>query len=147
MSLKSILIKLLPFLYSAAEKLWEKTPREQQEQAITTVAFTQSIKDYLTTTAPTVRNIIIANTKLPADVVDASLSALGTVNQLSDTSPLAVIEWAQKKASSGLTDLGWNQHWDNIAKALAVIISGNKIDWLSLMLGLVQIALEIFRKK
>jgi hypothetical protein len=53
-----------------------------------------------------------------------------------------------EKAQNAVTSTAWNNLWQLLAKSVATILSGGKLDWVSLSLGLIEIAYQdLFGKK
>jgi hypothetical protein len=72
------------------------------------------------------------------DLVKDTLTeaGIGDLNSLAD------------KAQAAVTDTAWNNLWQLIAKSAATVLSGGKLNWVSLSLGLVEIVFQkLYGKK
>jgi len=136
----SFLTKLLALIGHAFESLWkttedelEKLPPDQKEAAITGSIIPQIIKNNLDIGETSLTGLIIDKTHLPVDVIEPLLQA--TYKEFNTAS---LSEYQNLLKSS--TGAKWMSLLEGAAKFIAGQLSGGKLTWESLGLGLIQAA-------
>ncbi len=84
MGIKSILEKLLPFLYSAAQKEYDKLNAESQTGMLHGLNIAQVIKENLDAAETDIVNIIIAKTGLDEVTIGAALQQIAAHYNITD---------------------------------------------------------------
>lgn len=144
---KKLLVKILPFFYSLATKVWYGLSGEQRQFAERAVKIIQIIKD-LKDKSPAVVKIVISETfNIPVTTVEAGLFAIGIAIGRTDLSPDFVIQYIQGAADNISDDITRSRVYKTAAEAWAQYESPEKWDWKSFALGVIQIAFEMVFKK
>lgn len=140
MSLISILQSIFPFLFNAAKQQWKKLPKDQQQALLHGTGITQIIKDNLDKTETEVKYLIIVYTGLPSTDVN---SILDNVFKEFNVVTLGELQTLLKGAENTLNR---NGILTTIASAISIFISGGKLTWEGLLIGLLQFAYKQFVK-
>jgi hypothetical protein len=143
MSIKSILEKLLPFLFSAAQKEYDKLNKESQTGLLHGLNIGQIIKENLDAAETDIVNIIVAKTGLDADEVGAALQEIGDHYGITDGS---IITYLQTELKAAQNVLKWKGILNTFANIAAIVLSGGSLTWEKLAMGLLQFAYEKFVK-
>lgn len=143
MSLKSILMAIFPFLFSAIEREFNKLPKEEQDQLIQGGQFGQIIKTSLTDGYDA---IITDAGKIGIDATTAEnlLTALAKKMNISVTSGRDFIDKLQAQVNAGLEDSTWDALWTTVSGQLSIIIAGGTVSWPVLALGIIQFVYQKF---
>lgn len=140
MSLISILQSIFPFLFNAAKKQWNNLPKDQQEALLHGTGITQIIKDNLDKTETEVKGLIVVYTGRASTDVN---NILDNVFKEFNVFTLAELQTLLKGAQNTLK---WNGTLTTIASAISIFISGGKLTWEGLLIGLLQFAYKQFIK-
>ena len=142
MSLKTLLEKILPFLFTAAEKQWDALTKEQQAAILNgSGGFAQIIKNNLDLGEVELKQLISEKTGLPLDVVNATFDAIAKELNVSSDTVVVFIQASLKEAEN---TLNWNGLLTTIGSIAAIVLSGGSITWESLLMGLLQFAYKKF---
>jgi hypothetical protein len=130
----------------AAEKAWAHLHEDAKDNAITGANFAQVIKESIGVGYDEFISRVSAETKLSTEqiegVLDRIAEDLGITAEGYDNIYIAI----QDKANTVLSDTGWNALFQNIAKFVSIYLTSGKLDWITLSLGVAQIAYEKFQQ-
>lgn len=125
MSLKTILEKVFPFLFSEVTKAWDSLPADEQSALINSGQIGQILKEELSNGATAVLNAIEKKTGIPADVAEQSLLTLAGHLGYSVTTVTDFINQLQAKINTGLSDPDWDALWADLTGTAIAIFSDN----------------------
>lgn len=125
MSLKTILEKVFPFLFSEVTKAWDSLPSDQQSALINSGQIGQILKEELSNGAAAVLNAIEQKTGIPEATAEQSLLALAGHLGYSVTTVTDFIDQLQAKINAGLSDPDWDALWAGITGTAIAIFSDN----------------------
>jgi hypothetical protein len=142
MSIKSILVKILPIFFQLATRLWYSLSGEQRTAATRAVKFVQAIRNNSKETPAQVKQSLSLAFGIPLTTVDAGLTAIG-IALGGNMSPNDVIYYLQN-AEQGIEDeITRSRAYKTAAEAWAQYENPDKFDWRTFALGVIQIAFEI----
>lgn len=143
---KKLLVKLLPFLFSLATRVWNGLSKEQQTAAERAVRFVQMIRDRKDTQPMIVKSALADAFKVPVTTIDSGLLAIGIALGRTDLSGDDVIKYIQGAADNIEDEIIRSRIYKTAAEAWAQYESPEKFDWKSFALGIIQVAFEMVFK-
>lgn len=138
MSIKTIFEKLLPFLFTAAERMYDGLPQAQKEALLKSGQFGQVLKTELANGYAAVSAVATKQLGLTSAQVDALVTSLAAEMNIYITQPSDLIDILQAKVNAGMTDSSWDSLWTTVSGQLAIVLTGGTISWPVLALGLLE---------
>lgn len=133
-------------LVSGAKSAYDELPQEQKDDLQKGVNVSQLLKDGYSKGETYIVNEV--STALKIDQVAASaiilimLKDMGfKVDKIQDG-----LDQLADKIQAGITDNNYNDLWQLGSKSVAIYLSGGKLDWVSLSMGLIEWAVQHFLK-
>lgn len=136
-------MSVLPFLFSAIEKQYEKLPQDQKDAILKAGQFSQILKSSLSDGYAVIRIKESDALGITIEQVDTYTLALAKEMNIDITAPGQLIDKLQAKVSAGLTDSSWDSLWTTVSGQLAIVMGGGSLSWPTLALGLIEF---VYRK-
>ena len=136
MSLKTIIEKVLPFLFSEVTKVWDNLPSDQQQALINSGQIGQILKEELNNGSQAVLNAIEQKTGIPAATAEAGLLSLASQLGFKVSSVDEFISKLQAKINAGLSDPDWDSLWQSVTGVGAAILTGGTTNIVTAGIGL-----------
>ena len=132
---------------SAAEAAWASMSKDLQNNALTAAQAVQIIKTSIDKGYTEIKLLVAAKTGFTVDQVDQFILAIAKDAGVSTAYPEKSYALLQEKAKAVDTDNEWNALWQNLMKFGATYLTSGKLDWITLSLGVAQLAYEKITKK
>ena len=142
-----LLTTVLTGLFNNTKKDFNNLTPDQQKAAIDAAHISQIIKTGYTKGEQWVLGQITAITGLPSDVAEQTVLSIAKDAGVNTTSVQEYLNHIADKIQSGITDNHYNALFEDAAKFATTYLTQGKLDWLSLGLGLVVYAYQVFVKK
>lgn len=136
MSLKTLLEKILPFLFNAMQKAWDQLTQVQQSAITNSGLIGQLLKNNLTILGNDLVDLAVKETGLPVDTVTATLLALAAKFGCTTTDLNTAVAYLQSKLSGAASDEEWNGLLTILLNAGGTLLSGGTLSWPSIAIGL-----------
>lgn len=137
---------ILPFLFSAIEREWNKLPEKTKEVMIQSGQFGQLLKQYYKSGYDEFLKVIEKELGLSKETTDEMLRGLAKKMGWDIDAPAELFDRLQEKIDSILEDSTWDNLWTSIAGQLHLLFTEGRVNWGQLMMGLVQFVYEKFIK-
>lgn len=146
MSLSTLIASIGHFfenLFKTTQNAFNALPQDQQDAIIQGVNISQLIKEGYTKGETALVSEVSAKLDISYDVADSVI--LHVLNSIPGINVTVIQDGLNKLADSlqaGITDSGWNGLWETVAKAAATWLSIGSINWVTLALGVLEIAYQ-----
>lgn len=134
-------------LFNSTGKAFNSLPPDQQKGAIDGTQISQIIKTGYSKGEAWVLGEITAKTGIPADVATQVILTIAKDSNINVTSVQAYLDHIAKTVQAGITDNHWNSIWQTAAQFGATYLTQGKLDWVSLGLGIIEYAFQVFVNK
>lgn len=138
MSLKTLLEKILPFLFSAVEREFDKLPSDQKASLINQGQFGQIIKTELMNGYDAIVKVAADKLDYTEEQVSDLVTALAKKFGVPINAPNEFIDHLQNEVNDSMEDSAWDALWTNVSGQLMIIAGGGAISWPALAFGLIQ---------
>jgi hypothetical protein len=147
MSFKTVVEKILPFMFSKLTLIWDELSQEEKDALIKSGQIGQILKEQLANGEAAVVNAISEKLGLTPDEVNKTLLALAKAMRYNVDTVSEFIDLLQAKINAGLEDNEWDELWEMVSGTLMAVASGSPINWVGLIAGIGKFVYDTFIKK
>ena len=131
-------------LLNSMKKAWNSLSTQQQQGIINGVNVSQIIKEGYKEGEAAIVAKVSSSTGLTTEQSETVLLTALKDSNINVTKVQDGLDALANKVEAGITDNAWNALWKDFAKFAALALSGGKLDWVSLSMGLVEFAFQHF---
>lgn len=145
MSLKTLINSIGHFfegLFNHAKSVWNALPKEQQDAVIQGVNISQIIKEGYKDGEHAVVAAVSQKLGVSEDIAKGVILEVGRGFGVNTGKIQDILDHIADTIGKGLSDPGYNQLWQSIAKFAATFLATGSLNWVTLSLGLIEIAFQ-----
>ena len=144
LKLRAILLSILPFLFSAVERFFEKLPDKSKDALLKAGQFSQILKQAYAEGYEAFVDRVASELGMNQDAIDELLLALAKKMNIDIDAPNELFDRLQALVDRGLEDSSWDALWSTVNGQLSIILSGGRFNWATLFMGVIQFVYEKF---
>lgn len=134
-------------LLDGAKKGFQAMPVDQQQAVIQGVNVSQILKENYAQGEAAVVKLVADKVGVSPDIATAAILAIAEASGIKTGKIQDYLDNIANKVQAGVTDNEWNSLWQTGAQFAASYLSGGKLNWVALSLGIVEFAYSHFIKK